>query len=318
MDAAATGAETGVDWDNAFTSWMHAVNSLPAIINHNVVILVRDGTYSETVIIQRTVAAGTITIRGEYYWYGTNASSKTGKFDVNAADPMYADRAQIQAGDIVWATKWAGTVLSSVPSESIIDTVALVSGAEVTLTTNSAKEFDATWTYQIVKTEIAASSGNAILLERYSRAIVNGLKISGNSAIRTHLNSEINVACCYISPTAEYASGLYLYGRGAGEPYFMPYRSIFVGGTTNTYGILSTSGSFAYPSRCVFSNLAEAIRSSQSSTVVTSGIHIMSDVVIGLKCLSGISLISSTNLLNEGSTPINPASNPGTDGSYIL
>jgi hypothetical protein len=45
--------------------------------------------------------------------------------------------------------------------------------------------------------------------------------------------------------------------------------------------------------------------------------HIRSSVATGI--LSGTGSIAiMLNTLNEATTPLNPASNPGTDGSYII
>lgn len=152
VDKAATGAGTGVDWTNAFTTVTAAINSLPAIINHAVTIYVRKGStaYDETVTIKRIVAGGSITIQGEYYWQNTIASagSGAGKFNANAADTGIA------AGDKILLMKYTGTVGASRPDDAFIDTVATVDGTEITLTTRTSDTFTTSWRYVVVRTEI--------------------------------------------------------------------------------------------------------------------------------------------------------------------
>lgn len=152
VDKAATGSANGTSWTNAFTTIQAAVYSLPAIINHDVTIYVRKGStaYNETVTIKRIVAGGSITIRGELYWINTIASagSGSGKFNVNAADTG------IHAGDRVLLMHYTGTVGSSVIDDAFIDTVASVSGTEITLTTRTSDTFTTSWRYVIVRTEI--------------------------------------------------------------------------------------------------------------------------------------------------------------------
>jgi len=168
VDKAATGAGTGVDWTNAFTTLAAARDSLPAIINHDVTIYIKKGSsaYDEIVTFKNVVGSGSITIRGEFYWNNTVASagSGAGKFNLNATDTGIA------AGDKILLMKYTGTVGSSRPDDAFIDTVESVNGTEVTLTTRTSDTFTTSWRYVIVRTEIKGltiKSNNTTVLGMY-------------------------------------------------------------------------------------------------------------------------------------------------------
>ena len=75
----------------------------------------------------------------------------------------------------------------------------MVSGAEVTLTTNSAKEFDATWTYRIVKTALTSSSSTlpTIYIRNTDAVTVSGLDITGGT-YGVWVSNSRNVSLSYI------------------------------------------------------------------------------------------------------------------------
>jgi len=168
VDSAATGAGTGVDWDNAFTTIQAAVDSLPAVINHEITIIVRKSSDSyAAATLQRIVGNGSITICGEYYWKNTVASagSAAGKFNLNASD------SGVQAGDKILLMKYSGAVGSTSPDDAFIDTIASVDGTEVTLTNRITDSFTTSWYYVIVRSEVAqinvVSSNNVYIMGLY-------------------------------------------------------------------------------------------------------------------------------------------------------
>ena len=307
VDKAATGDGTGVDWTNAFTTIQAAVNSLPAIINNAVNIYVRKGStpYAESVSVQRVIGAGSITIQGEYYWHGVNTSSKTGKFDVGSSDFGYADRAQIAAGDQVWMTKWSGTVNASTPSESIIDTVASVSGTEVTLTTNTEKALNTTWTYRIVNTAILG----AILAN--CNTTINGISCDGTGgspgAAIAHVVSgtTVSVAYCYI--TGSQARGI-----NTGANTMISDCAIKLTGGVGE--CIHAEGAVFKYGRCVFSGIT-GIRASGSFAIWNTYNHIMPGTGTGIY-IDGNSFVRSYAGRNDATTPTNPASS--SESAYIL
>lgn len=317
VDKAATGTGDGTSWTNAFTTIQAAVDSLPAIINHAVVIIIRKGStpYNENITIQRVVAAGSITIRGEYYWYGTVAASKTGKITLGVSDYGYADRAQIAAGDVIWATKWSGAVGASAPSESIIDTVSSVSGAEVSLTTNAGKTIDTTWNYRIVKTQLSSNSNRTIELQNITGVTVIGLNISGQTRpVFTSNTKNVYVQYSYLSSVASHVVEL------AGQSGVMISNCCISGSSDWCRGVYALESCYISAVGSIF-NLsgtgASGLTYGQGSVGLINNCHIRSSVATGILSETG-SIAIRSNILNEATTPLNPASNPGTDGSYII
>lgn len=306
VDSAATGTGTGVDWANAFTTIQAAVDSLPAIVNHAVTIWIRKGAtpYAENITIRRVIAAGSIVIRGEYYWYGTVAASKTGKITLGVSDYGYANRAQIAVGDIIWLTKWSGTVNVSTPSQSLMDTVASVSDAEITLTTNTTQSFDTTWTYNIVKTSITPATGVGLTSELCPISI-QGLKISGaGSGIYCKNRSKITGEVCYISG----AFGINTSDMGV----FNLSRCAITGGTSPAVAQSETGRS--YISKCYLFSSSEGVRAYNGGHVRIEYSAIESNVSTGLKSAFG-GFIYQSSILNSATTLKSPAS--ATDPAYI-
>ena len=312
VDKAATGNGTGVDWTNAFTTIQAAVDSLPAIINHAVTIIIRKGStpYNENITIRRVVAAGSITIRGEYYWYGTVAASKTGKITLGVSDYGYADRAQIAAGDVIWATKWSGDVGVSIPLESIIDTVSSVSGAEVSLTTNAGKTIDTSWSYEIVKTRITGAnywdSGTMVL---YCPCSISGLYIDGTgngACISANFSAiVVSVAYCYLCGSS--SKGYY----GASMGSTLTRSCINLTGTGN--GVHISFGNFALD-RCVI-NAPVGVRAGSSFSPWSTYNHIMPGTGTGIWAI-GNAYVRFYTGRNDATTPKNPATT--VEGAYIL
>jgi len=309
VDKAATGAGTGVDKTNAFTTIAAAIESLPAIINHEVTIKIVKGStaYNETITIQRVVSDGSITLRGEYYWYGTNAGTKTGKLDLGSGDFGYSNRAQIAAGDLVWATKWSGTVSASTPSESIIDTVASVSDAELTLTTNTTKSFDTTWTYQIVKTII---SGTVIENKSKTTTITGfGFTLASSAHYVKCSNADLTINYCYVANSGGGCIGVYSSAIGATRCYF----GAFVSGSFS--GVCLLDGVFEI-NNCVLTGVRgiTGLNCSRSRNWSPYN-HILPGTTTGIyMTLNSVGYFTATR--NDATTPKTPATS--TDASYIV
>jgi len=192
VNNSATGTGDGTSWANAFTTIQAAIDSLPAIINHDVTIYIRKGTstYANTTI-QRIVGDGSITIQGEFCVVGTVASagSTTGKFNVQADDTGAA------TGDKVLMMKYSGTINNSTPTDAFIDTVASVSGTEITLTTRTTDTFTTSWTYLIVRTQ----TGN-ITSTNTENLIIAGL-YTGQIYLNNNQNWRIIYTICVSSTT---------------------------------------------------------------------------------------------------------------------
>ena len=195
VDKAATGTGDGTSWANAFTTIQAAINSLPAIINHAVTILIRKGAtpYAENVTVQRTVSAGSITIQGEYYWNNrvASAGSGAGKFNLNATDTGIA------AGDKILLMKYTGALGSSRPDDAFIDTVASVNGTEVALTTRTSDTFTTSWQYVIVRTEIKG------LTIKSNNTTILGLYLNGGTTTPATIDGVFNpqLQCCICEST---------------------------------------------------------------------------------------------------------------------
>jgi len=312
----ATGTGDGSTKANGFTTFAAAYATLPEIIAHAITIIMCKGAtaYTENISVQRIVGAGSITIRAEYYWYGTNASSKTGKFDLGTGDTGYADRAQISAGDTVWMTKWTSTVLASAPLESFTDTVASVDGAEVTLTTNSAKALTTAWTYQIAKTVI-----QSVTVTNTSKVYVTGLIIS-NAGSGVTLSGAIlpDIRACHITCSADSQFPIIISGGSAGITIT---RCWLYSPNTSANGLIVVSSTVA---TCTYnvveitavSGTSYGIKSVDSYVPVYYS-HVKT-ALIGMIAQRG-GVIYTVSCLNSGTTPISPANwAASTDGGVVL
>jgi len=316
VDSAATGAGDGTSWTDAFTTIQAAHDSLPLIIAHTVVILVRDGTYTENLIVSRQcLPTGSIEIRAEYYWYGTVAATKTGKITLGASDFGYAERVQIEAGDRVIVFKWSGTNDASVPTTSYEDTVASVSGAEVTLTTNTGVSFTSACTYAIIKNSISASSGNAISSMVSGKVSFNGFKIGGTISNGICVLEQFTV--CTINACDIY--GFTSRGVYALVPSTIVKRSLIRSSETSASGLI-TSGKISAlrTSNGVRINMTGG--SSNGAYCIRGDITMLwshvAAAAVGLRAVfAGTFSNSVTYCLNEGTTPRSPASS--SDPAYI-
>lgn len=317
VDSAATGAGTGVDWTNAFTTIQAAVDSLPAVINHAVTIWIRKGTtaYAENVTIQRVVAAGSITIRGEYYWWGTVAATATGKITLGSGNTGYADRAQIAVGDVIWATKWSGAVGASALTESIIDTVSSVSGAEVSLTTNTGKTIDKSWTYYIMHTKFAFTGSNRITL-LFGSVLINGIHLHSSNAAQiavAYNGSKMTLNTCAITSDVNVSCI-----RGESRAHIAISNTLIKSNGSGT-GIYLLGRTLLDMKQCVLSGLDKglSIGASDSNNWLEAN-HIMNTVNIGIDARGNSYIRVATGswaTLNEAVTPKSPATS--SEGSYI-
>ena len=317
VDSAATGVGDGVDWTNAFTTIQAAINSLPAIINHDVTIYIRKGAteYDESITVRRIVGAGSITIRAEYFWYGTNTSSKTGKIDLGSSDFGYADRANIEAGDKVLVVKWAGTVNASAPTASYEDTVASVSGTEITLTTNTGIAFNTLCTYLITKPMLRSTTGTQITVTDTNAVYLWGLYSSGcaGRCIRLVNSRGVDIRGCSCASIGSGSSGIQLESKSSA------YASMGIMKGNTGYGIYAVSQSdITWESYRVelTASSGNAIGGSCAylSSMVARYNHI-ADALIGLNAISNSYIYAGAHILNEATTPKSPASS--TDNPVI-
>lgn len=318
VDSAATGTGDGTSWTDAFTTIKAAHYSLPLIIAHTVVILVRDGTYTDNLMVSRQcLPTGSIEIRAEYYWYGTVAATKTGKITLGASDFGYAERVQIEAGDRVIVFKWSGTNEASVPTTTYEDTVASVSGAEVTLTTNSGVSFTSACTYAIIKNTITVSSGSAIGLGVAGTITISGFKIGGTILIGVHVRNQFTN--CTINACDIY--GFTSCGVYAQVPSTIVKRSLIRSSETSASGLI-TSGNISAL------RTSNGVRINMTGGSSNGGYCLNGDIsfewthiaaaAVGMRAVrAGTFSNSATSFcLNEGTTPRSPASS--TDPAYIL
>jgi hypothetical protein len=209
VDKAATGAGTGVDWANAFTTGQAAINSLPAIINHAVTIYIRKGTtpYRETITIQRSIAGGSLEIRGEYYWYNQAATNATVNRLVKAAAD---DFSAVEVGDVVFLMPYSGTYQASSPSTSYVGTVTDVTNRAsgyVTVSMGSSVTPTAGWQYVIVRTQMDGSDDGTtpvrnscfVITGATTNVLIRGLNlVRSNSFAINSTNAVLTVQNCIL------------------------------------------------------------------------------------------------------------------------
>lgn len=310
VDKAATGGGTGVDWTNAFTTIQAAIYSLPAIINHAITIYVRNGStaYDEALMLARVVGSGSITIRGEYYWYGSAQGTKTGKFDLGASDFGYANRAQIAAGDKVLLIQWSGTVDGSTPSASYIDTVASISGTEVTLTTNSSLSITSSFSYVIVKTVITPTSGSGLTITDTCGIVINGLYFTGSGSRGIYAANSRNIAInnCIIDG----------FGIGIYSVRYSEVTAIKCGVSGTLYGGQVVYKAYLRTDNCRVYGDTKDFYGQHASLGYIYRSH-LPVATTGIEAVFG-TLIKVASVLNDGTTPLVPANWAATtDGSFI-
>jgi hypothetical protein len=216
VDKAATGAGTGVDWTNAFTTIQAAIDSLPAIINHAVTIWIRKGStaYSDASVLQRVVAGGSVTIRGEYYWVNQAASNST-------ANRLYKASADdwtgIESGDAVYLLQYSGTYEASVPTIAYVGTVDSIAGLGSGYVTISCPVGSVTpttgWKYVITKTAISG----ALTAQNMDAITIKGLTFTATVTLTNSRSS--NISECNITAN--------------GSPYYISSKSTVT--FTNSY-----------------------------------------------------------------------------------
>lgn len=216
VDKAATGTGDGLSWTNAFTTIQAAIDSLPSIIAHTVIIYVRKGStpYKETVSVQRIVSSGSLTIRGEYYWDAQSSSNSTqNKLVKNSSD----DFSNVAVGDTVVLMKYNGTYERSYISESYYGTITNAdnkASGYVTISMYNAAGDAASnvtpttgWRYLILKTEISGSDNGSTSTRNNAIVTVDGTLISTNGLIISLTSSsailgDVKMSSCFVKKCA--------------------------------------------------------------------------------------------------------------------
>jgi hypothetical protein len=241
VDKAATGSGTGVDWTNAFTTIQTAVNSLPAIINHEITIYVRKGVtpYRETVTIKRIIAAGSLILRGEYYHNYEVASNSTANKLVKNASDSFSD---VEVGDYVYILKYSTTYGTTYPDNAYYGTVSDVTNKEsgyVTISMNASVTPTTGYRYVIIKTAIDGSDNgttpvrtNGILVK--CPCTIAGFWIGLNSSYQIDFIDTVGTAtaeCLYLSCPGSTFGAKLAFNDGA---TISLNNSIIVGDTTRS------------------------------------------------------------------------------------
>lgn len=307
VDKSATGAGTGVDWTNAFTTYAAAIASLPAIIAHAVTIYVRKGStpYAENATIFRTLAGGSITIRGEYYWQGQNTSAQTGKITL-AVDSTDLDK--IEVGDTVYIEKYSGTYAASAPSAPYVTTVTAVNTGTREVTVAASNAYTTATRYVITKTKI---SGTVTLK---CKCVVEGLIIDGGASQAVKFQSIENggaVQYCHLKSGA--GATYTVYGTGTG--FSLTYSSM----ETTTIGVYCTNVGTGYfqlvDVALIGTGATNAIVSAYCTGASIFRCSISSGFSIGFTAANNATLYY-TQCLNSATTPKSPATS--SDCAHIF
>lgn len=347
VDKAATGAADGTSWTDAFTTIQAAINSLPTVLEHAVTIYVRKGAsaYAENITVQQIVGKGSLTIRGEYYWYGQCAAAatpSTTKFNVTATDGT-----QIAAGDSVLVRDGStdyvySTVKATVDKGSDVWEIELNDA----LPTGNIASGDY---YSVAKTEIAASSGITMTLKATSPLNIYGLIISNSSGQSTDIRScnGVVVIACFMSGTGTTAPngyGLQVLGSDTDTIVLSSYIStnaasravnissvgyvIFGDGTASGGSVISAgtggtgiSAGFSYA--FTYNQIIDAPGGNGLISTRSSFLHIGTCTISPSSrtpATTGITAsynatVSVAATTNNATTPKTPASS--TDGAYI-
>jgi len=333
VDKAATGAETGVDWTNAFTTIQAAVNSLPAIINHAVTIYIRKGStaYAESVFVQRVVGSGSITIRGEYYWNAVPDVTGTAGCSAGSFAITNANAANIEAGDIIWMIKYTSTIEGSEPTTEVLPTtIASVTPGEtyttiaVTGCTDDFTTDTAKWAYHIVKTQIAPSGSAGITITQSNYVTILGLHIEASICLNPKgcLNFQVNTCSLKLKGTGH--AILSQFGT-CGINDTSPLRTAMWSDTTfsTPCAITTSANSFMSGRACLISFKNASGTPNTNSCGIYNNFHTFcrlqySSIVntaIGLKAEHN-STIYKVGVRNAATTPLSPASS--SDGACIV
>ncbi|GAJ11060.1 unnamed protein product, partial [marine sediment metagenome] len=160
VDKAATGEGDGTSWTDAFTTIQDAVNSLEDIILHAYIITVRKGAtpYREQVELNSLPAVnpshlilGSLTIEGEYYWYGDCEVNVGGAGEITDTGAF----ADVLVGDKVFILDRNGANNRAQDCEfCVVDDISNVPNR---IGTDGMKTPTTKWKYVVVRTEISGS-----------------------------------------------------------------------------------------------------------------------------------------------------------------
>jgi hypothetical protein len=340
VDSAATGTGDGTSWTDAFTTIQAAINSLPVVLEHAVTIYIRKGAsaYAENITIQQIVGKGSLTIRGEYYWYGECAAAatpSTTKFNLTATDG-----AQIAAGDpVLIRDGYADYIFSTV--KATVD-----KGSDVwEIELNDALPTGNVGTggyYTICKTNLAPTTGWTI--NNTPSIAIRGLMFTaGGTVIITFAQSSCILYDCFIDANVTYGirsiqnSTVRIVNSLIRAQYSISSvnKSSIIAGDNGSGSYSSAIGcvlssSSASTGRCLYAltfSEASALYSviyHQNGTAVyvsTLSYSIVSHVTIKTGTTKGIfalgnSYVATTSLTNNATTPNDPATS--TDNPVIV
>ena len=347
VDAAATGAADGTSWTDAFTTIQAAVDSLPVILEHDVTIYIRKVSvaYDENVVITQMVGRGSLTLRGEYYWYdqcAAAATPSTTKFNITATDG-----AHVEAGDAVLVRDGhADYVVSTV--KSTVDKGSNVWEIELNdaLPTGNIGTGDY---YSIAKTAVAPTNGHAVNILGSDKVYIYGLRLTGGGngyGIDTLSVASLTIDCCFLYGVANSAPNGYAFRTDGAYARHYIYRSyvsaaisraiaigcgsVYIGNGTDQSGCVIETGtggsgvvavapsqSFVYnsiihtPGGTGFNFSRNSGAYIGSCTISPSGKTVATTGIVASYNAS-VQVVSTTN---NATTPKTPAS--ATDAAYI-
>lgn len=179
VDMNAAGEGTGVDWTNAFTTLQGAIDSIGEG-DYSIGIQIRIRSASEDIVNITNKNFCQIYLYPEFYWCFQNASTDTGKVYIPEGEYV-TTRGDIDVGDQVLLFKLNINSGEYYPdsadyiTEALKDTVAAIDDDEITLTTNTTKEFTDYWYVVILPADTVFNIG--IIQMAYTDLIIYGLPL---------------------------------------------------------------------------------------------------------------------------------------------
>jgi hypothetical protein len=339
VDKAATGAGTGVDWDNAFTTIMGAIESLPNIVSTAITIRIRksDTSYPERVIVPQIAGGGSISIEGEYYWNGNIVEAGTPSATVFRVTSDTAS--SIAAGDAVFITNGhTAALLSTVAS------TAFVSGTTYEVTINAPTYYDATWGnlsstdyYTITKTVIIPSGGwssKAVPLsvtglsfdtatsvaftpQNLTSMTIQYVIVSGAKAAYNTTNANVFFRSCALNATGagtynrSFGDGTITFGAYGYDPYACFIRAMsysinpYNKNCVNIYNSIVGGGTSETAVYCMYACVVNILNTT-----------ILANTTYGIQATRNSLVVQIGGVVNNATTAKVPASGQTTPATY--